>query len=1053
MAGPADGAWNESTGDLSRAWDAPGPSARAAKADAVPLFTFHNDTLEGSRPGGLSTDSWTIAAPSKAERDPAFHFSLSPADGGVAATLNQSAVNGGGASVPPGRPVEFPEPGSEVAGFRLISELGRGAFARVFLAEQTSLANRLVALKVSKASGDEYRVLARLQHAHIVPIHSVHHDPATGLRLLCMPYLGGANLAQVLEAAEARLPAQATGGSLVEALDVVGTKLSSTYAPARKLSRLSPERRALRSGLAGAANSEARGSSALTTSTSTSRRSLWRKHWARVPLWDRFEERPALRAAAAGGEGAGEAEGEDLAQPARHFLRHASYLQAAVWIAARLAEGLDHAHSRGLVHRDLKPSNVLIAADGTPMLLDFNLATDSAPDAVEGARATLGGTLPYMAPEHLDAFNPRGKTPPEAVDERSDLYSLGLILFEMTAGRPGFEEPPPGTPTIQALGLLTAAKLKGAPSLRAINGKAPWSLDAILRKCLDPEPSRRYARARDLAEDLGRFLADKPLAHAAEPSVRERMGKWARRNPRATSSTSIALLATTLLMAFAGVTWALRGHLETASARLKLAAFRESFERCQLLLNTGGPAGHLEGGVALARRAMGDYGVGGRGDWTAATAVRRLSVPQRLALREDVAELALLLARAEVVLAGPRASDGARRRALTHAIDWLDRAEKFDPHPSAALFLERARFRNALGLADLAVLDRARAAALPPTTPRDFYLDGTAKLARGETDRAELALARSVSLDARRFWAWFALGLCHMEQARNIEASGDFGVCAALAPDFAWPHLNRGLALARAGRLAEARQSYDRAIETNGQFAEALVDRGLVLLELGDAAGAVPDFDKAAALGRRDPALLAARGEALARLGRRDEAARAFDQALAVRPRDPILRVARGFFRLSTDPTRAEADFRAALEVDPPNARAHLGLAFHHKADDPRAAQAEADAALDADPMLGDARQLRALLSARLGDASALGDVDRLVLTPTPARLYNAACAVSILSRTTADPRLVPRAMALLNRALDVGLPPSQAAGDPDLEPLRALREFRERVGPALAAP
>ena len=98
-----------------------------------------------------------------------------------------------------------PRPGEVVGGFRIVTELGRGAFARVYLAEQIELGNRPVALKVSRAEGDEPQMLARLQHTHIVPIHSVHDDPETGLRLLCMPYLGGANLAQVLEAAGARV--------------------------------------------------------------------------------------------------------------------------------------------------------------------------------------------------------------------------------------------------------------------------------------------------------------------------------------------------------------------------------------------------------------------------------------------------------------------------------------------------------------------------------------------------------------------------------------------------------------------------------------------------------------------------------------------------------------------------------------------------------------------------------------------------------------------------------------------------------------------------------
>ena len=117
--------------------------------------------------------------------------------------------------------ISFPQIGDGIAGFRLLSELGRGAFGRVFLAEESLLANRLVALKITKPEGDEPHLLARLQHTHIVPIHSVHDDPITGLRVMCMPYFGGANLAQVLEAAQAQR-SETAKRSLIKALDAIG---------------------------------------------------------------------------------------------------------------------------------------------------------------------------------------------------------------------------------------------------------------------------------------------------------------------------------------------------------------------------------------------------------------------------------------------------------------------------------------------------------------------------------------------------------------------------------------------------------------------------------------------------------------------------------------------------------------------------------------------------------------------------------------------------------------------------------------------------------------
>jgi serine/threonine protein kinase len=183
----------------------------------------------------------------------------------------------------------------------------------------------------------------------------------------------------------------------------------------------------------------------------------------------------------------------DLGQPSRQFLRTHSYVQGAVWIAARLAEALEHAHARGLLHRDLKPANILITADGTPMLLDFNLAFDCRSEGVkEGEKAMIGGTLPYMAPEHLDAFNPAGSTSPEAVDERSDVYALGLILYEMVTGRHPFADPPAGCELAEVLERMTRERRQGVSSARFVNPQIPWSLDSILHKCLDPDPCRRY---------------------------------------------------------------------------------------------------------------------------------------------------------------------------------------------------------------------------------------------------------------------------------------------------------------------------------------------------------------------------------------------------------------------------------------------------------------------------------------------------------------------------------------------------------------------------------
>ena len=878
----------------------------------------------------------------------------------------------------------MPEVGDNFLGFHLIGELGRGAFSRVYLAQQGDLANRPVALKVSPECFSESQTLAQLQHANIVPIYSIHHVEA--LHAVCMPYFGS-------------------------------TTLKDVYRDLRKHEALPASGKGLLSTLYNRKSDALHRGSAISTEVE-------------------MAEGPAALSER-------EPVGATTPSPSRPqttilmMLEKLTYVQAVLWMVARLADGLVHAHERGILHRDLKPANILLTDEGQPMLLDFNLSEDL--KVRSGAAAAIGGTLPYMSPEHLDAF--RGGAHP--VDARSDLYSLGVILYELLAGRRPFEIPDAPTDR-KLLDLLIEGRLGTIPDVRRWNQTVTPAVVSIIHHCLETDPQRRYQNARELSEDLERHLAHRPLKSAHEPSLRERMTKWARRHPTLCSSTSIALLALTLILLLGSVAWFVAEDLGNASARLRRGDFRAAFEKCQFLLNTnGGPPEHLERGIRLARHTLDGYGVGGPGDWTAGPWVRRLPAAEQRALCEEASELVLLEVRASITLAERSQSKPELTRSLQRGVLWLDRLERFDPRPPAALYEDRGRFYAALGRSDLADRDRARVSTVPPSSARDFYLLGTSLLARGQLALAELRLSRAVALDTRRFWAWFTLGICHSDQGRHADAAFDFSVSTTLAPNFAWPHLNRGLALARSGRLREARVAYDRALELNPDFTEALVDRALACLELGDWDQATRDLDRAIALGRRTPSIWAARADALARLGRRDEAEQAFAEAIqAADPNDPIPLVARGYSRLAADRAGAEADLARALHLDPHNARAHLGRAYLLRRDDPHAALVQVETALNAEPNFGDALQLRALLRARLGDPAAEADVNRLLQVPTPRHLYNAACALALLSRSAAEPRLVPLALDLLRRALDSGMPPACVADDPDLNALRESPDY-----------
>jgi serine/threonine protein kinase len=208
------------------------------------------------------------------------------------------------------------------------------------------------------------------------------------------------------------------------------------------------------------------------------------------------------------------------------FPRRSSYADACTWLAARLAEALGHAHERGILHLDVEPTNVLLSADGGPMLLGFNLAHD--PHAPERAENALrGGTLPYMAPEQLEAF--RDPERRDRVGPTADLYALGLVLRELLTGRRP-EAPPANLPLTRVINDLLAQRLNGWPPIRVDNPQVPHALGAIVGRCLALDPADRYPDALALAEDLRGFLRRRPLVHARNPNRPERIGNWFRRN-------------------------------------------------------------------------------------------------------------------------------------------------------------------------------------------------------------------------------------------------------------------------------------------------------------------------------------------------------------------------------------------------------------------------------------------------------------------------------------------------------------------------------------------
>jgi tetratricopeptide (TPR) repeat protein len=340
----------------------------------------------------------------------------------------------------------WPEAGARVGDLTLLRELGRGAFARVFLATEASTGERLVAVKFSPGGAAEARMLGPLEHPNIVPVLSVHRDEALGLTAVRMPYRGSATLEDVLGRAFPAGPAAPPGRAalLLEA--------------------------------------------------------------ARSSLPPGF-----------------------VVEPADPVLARGGYVEGVLHLGAQVADALAFLHERGVCHRDLKPSNVLLSPGGRPLLLDFNLSADA-------VSPHLGGTLPYMAPEQLEAFLGRGAGAPRP-DGRADLFSLGVILYELLTGRHPFGPVPLNLSSAELARFLLEGHRRGCQPLRLSGDRR---LARLVEGCLALSPAARPVSARAVAAALRRQLGW--LA---------RLRRWALRRPAAA-----ACLAAGLALTGGGAGWA-----------------------------------------------------------------------------------------------------------------------------------------------------------------------------------------------------------------------------------------------------------------------------------------------------------------------------------------------------------------------------------------------------------------------------------------------------------------------------------------------------------------
>jgi serine/threonine protein kinase len=344
------------------------------------------------------------------------------------------------------RPPEF-KVGEQVDDFTIVQTLGSGAFANVYLARQESM-SRLVALKVSKGSGEEPQALAQFDHPNIVRVFDERMVEQPPSHLLYMQFLPGGTLADVVSRVKHTPVGERSGELIVKSVDFALLQTA----------QLVPER-------------------------------------------------------------------SDI----RERLRGMSWPMAVAWVGIQLARALESAHRRGVMHRDVKPANVLLSAEGVPKLADFNVSFSGIAGRA-GAASSFGGSIGYMAPEHLRAISATALSQVEQVGARADLYSLGILLWELWQGHRPFETV--GTPRswTEAVQQQLESRDRIKPPDDGNSDALSRLLEKILRETLQKHPADRIGSGAELEARL--VLALHPdAARIFDPDPGTWQGWLSRRSP------------------------------------------------------------------------------------------------------------------------------------------------------------------------------------------------------------------------------------------------------------------------------------------------------------------------------------------------------------------------------------------------------------------------------------------------------------------------------------------------------------------------------------------
>ncbi len=681
-------------------------------------------------------------------------------------------------------------PGRRLGDFEIITELGRGGMGTVYRARQVSL-DRDVALKVLPDYAHRGRVAiqrfrteaqaaARLHHTNIVPIYA--QGEADGKFFYAMELIEGESLHTAIKSRSRSL--SAAGWGSFKKSDVREDGIRKEDGP---------------------------GSSSVTDSKSCVGKTNI-------------------------DESAGRCEPEAVCSRSAEDYRHIARIVAGV------AEGLEHAHEKGVIHRDIKPQNLLMGEDRRLHITDFGLARlANAPGLT--ITGEVMGTPAYLSPEQVRADQ-------RAVDHRTDVYSLGVTLYELLTLRRPFE----GESRDQ---VLSGICMKEPVSPRSIDDRIPKDLQTICLKAMDKDPSGRYGTAGQMAEDLRRYADGRPiLSRPAGPLLRA--VKWSRRHKAASvaifSIMLVFVLAGSLAMAFSTMRRSAAEQLLTSAYdRLVYLDYRRSDEVTNDLLKAS-ELGADENRIAFLMSLMSLM----RQEFDAA---ERTLAPA-INAEPDNAEFLYLMAAIQ---------DRSRREPIAH--ETVVRADAIPDRSATAWFLRGIALHYAYPQEAITCYRQARQIR---ATQGEVFLQATLQLARANNQNmyanrsiddfsdAASALEQLIEYEVYKGYPYYLLSTTHrlageiysgskgtrdesLAQEHYLRAIEAAKKGQEVDPDNPSPYSAEAFVLESMGRYAEAESAHSETIRISGnnrdRYCEAHHYRWRLRFWQGDYDGALADIE------------------------------------------------------------------------------------------------------------------------------------------------------------------------------------------------------------------